>query len=284
VLRQTYEELEIILVDDGSPDACGGMCDEYAARDVRIVVVHKQNGGLSSARNAGLDACAGDFITFIDSDDWVSDDYIESLFLAMDGLTDISICGHKKVFRGQDAPAKRSPIGQISSYTGRQALDMLLGDGLSIMPVTSCGKLYRRGVFEGVRFPEGRIHEDDSTTYRLFYNSSKVAYFGAENYYYFQNDNGIMRGGAYGQGSEHTLLAYVEMVDFFEKAKEPAYAMMARKHLFWFFARIPQGADVCEGIGYAAKKAIRPLLHADCSTAYKLAVLAVLTFSFVRLK
>ena len=189
VLNQTYTNLEIILVDDGSPDGCPQICDEYAAKDKRIIVIHKGNGGLSTARNAGLDICKGEYISFIDSDDWVSEKYIETLFnISTKENADIAI-GEYISTSGNILKEQNSIF--IKTFSSKEALFRLFSKNNTTYTI-SCAKLYKRELFSSLRFPIGKYHEDEFTTYILFYNSKKIAYTSEILYYYYQRAGSIV--------------------------------------------------------------------------------------------
>ncbi|KTE93873.1 hypothetical protein AT727_02650 [Desulfitobacterium hafniense] len=175
LLKQTYSNIEVILVDDGSPDRCGGMCDEYAARDKRIRVIHKSNGGLSSARNAGLNVCTGDYIVCIDSDDVPSVDYIEYLLnLALRFGADIAVCGVKDFEDGEECRFQRetSEIGTL--LTRDEALKRFLY--MDNFRTGVIGKLLKRELYDGIVYPEGKLYEDVFTMYQTMLRTEKVAY------------------------------------------------------------------------------------------------------------
>lgn len=193
ILAQTYTDFELILVDDGSPDNCGAMCDAYAEQDKRIHVIHKENGGLSDARNVGIEFSKGDYITFIDSDDLVHPQTFELLMQSLKkSEAEISMCGFQ---RFTDA----IPCSHISAedswrvISGREACKEMKGYGYDCVKyVVSWAKLYHSDLFEDIRFPVGRKHEDEMTTYKLLLKASKVAVIPDKLYYYWQNPNGIM--------------------------------------------------------------------------------------------
>ncbi len=162
VLKQTFSDYELILVDDGSPDNCGTICDEYAKRDKRIHVIHQKNGGISAARNAGLNLffsnIGNKYVTFIDSDDWISAHYLEQLYTtAITTDADIVSCDYssKQLVENDD----RMDSDNIRIISGRNAL-IARYKGDAQIRVSSWGKLYRRNLLEGLSFPEGKIHED----------------------------------------------------------------------------------------------------------------------------
>ncbi len=191
VLSQSYENLEIILVDDGSPDQCGKMCDEFAAMDSRIRVFHKENGGLSDARNYGIERAAGKYIAFIDSDDYIAPNYMEYLHeLIVENDADISSCCMVKT-EGDTAeygPDETMPAVQV--LTGLEACHELFGD-LYMVLVTAWGKLYKAEIVKKYPFPKGRKHEDEATTCKYYFESKKVAVGNQCLYAYYQNPTSI---------------------------------------------------------------------------------------------
>jgi glycosyltransferase involved in cell wall biosynthesis len=217
IINQTYTNLEIILVDDGSPDNCGKICDEYAGKDQRIKVIHKENGGLSDARNRGLDIAKGEYIGFIDSDDWIKEDYIEKLLnLINDYNADISICNLVKVYNeNQQINADYNP--EIKIYTNIQALEQYFDKYYTNM-VIACCKLYKAELINGIRFPVGKIHEDEFTTHKLLYKANKTVMTTEGLYYYLQRNDSIMGKGFNLKGSLHHLEALEERLLFYKKA------------------------------------------------------------------
>lgn len=191
ILQQSYEKLEIILVDDGSLDNCGKVCDEFALKDSRIKVIHKQNGGLSDARNAGIDIATGDYITFIDSDDYVMPDMIETLMnILTEENTDIAQCDYIR--------SKNDSIGeQQYKLSQNDKSTVYFDDKMSAylsnrkISTVAWGKIYKRFLFDEIRFPVGRLHEDVFTTYKLIHNASSVAVTDYVGYVYRINENSI---------------------------------------------------------------------------------------------
>ena len=170
VINQTYSNIEIILVDDGSPDNCPAKCDSWAERDERIRVIHKQNGGLSSARNAGLDIARGELIGFVDSDDYILPEMYEALYALMtENDADISMCNF--LYVDEKGEAIPSSVNTTDTFidevlTGEEALRKFLL--VQWRYVVTWNKLYRAGIFQHVRFPEGRIHEEKFTAKKLY--------------------------------------------------------------------------------------------------------------------
>lgn len=193
LLMQTYENIEILLVDDGSPDRCPQMCDAFQKEDNRIRVIHKKNGGLSDARNYGYKASTGDYICFVDSDDFVSKYYIESLFEVIKRWNcDVSICGFKTV-TGLDKEFDDEPsvTDNVMCCTGIQMMSHMY-DNLFLDTVVAWNKMYKRCVLEGEEYPVGLIHEDEATTCKYLYKAARVGYIENELYYYYVRPNSIM--------------------------------------------------------------------------------------------
>lgn len=178
IITQTYEHLEIILVDDGSPDGCPEICDEYSRRDNRIRVIHKQNGGLSDARNAGVEEASGEYVAFIDSDDWVDREYIEKLYDAIVRAgAEIAVCNCDLVC---DDGKIRKPTWLIKNnhtQSREQIIKTFLLGGTTY-DVVAWNKLYKAELFTAtrIRFPKGKINEDNYTTYKLIDAAKNVVY------------------------------------------------------------------------------------------------------------
>lgn len=188
IAGQTYRNLEIILVDDGSPDNCGAICDEYAARDGRFVVIHQENGGVSTARNAGLAAATGDWIGWVDSDDWIEADMFEYLLTnALEYDADIAVCGRYEVYGKKKT---------LRSFQKTECLDRLSGLKLllenDLMQNYLWDKLWRRELFQSIFFPVGRTFEDIAVMHRLFERADRVLCLPEAKYYYLQRENSIV--------------------------------------------------------------------------------------------
>lgn len=191
ILEQTYRNLEIILVDDGSPDNCGQICDDYAKKDNRIKVIHKENGGLSDARNIGIKNSTGKYITFIDSDDSVNKKYIEVLYNQLIATnSDISICSYLRFKNYIDS--NTSVEIEDSEVLTRQDILLRLYGSNRVNYVIACGKLYKIELFQNIQFPKGKINEDEYTAYRLYESSNMVSYNSSQLYYYRTRNDSIM--------------------------------------------------------------------------------------------
>ena len=197
IIAQTYTNIEIILVDDGSPDNCGVICDEYEKKDNRIRVIHKKNGGLSDARNAGLDICRGEYISFIDSDDFVAPYFLEMLYNAItQNNTCISLITHavnfldNKKFENNITFSKGLTDCKIKCVSAYEILESLMYQKVL------CGAqfyLYKREIFDNLRFPLGCLYEDLATTYKAIIKSNKIAIVDSDVYAYRVRNDSILR-------------------------------------------------------------------------------------------
>lgn len=192
IVNQTYKDLEIILVDDGSPDNCPQKCDEWKIRDARIIVVHKDNGGLSSARNTGLDIAKGDYISFVDSDDYIKPNMIEKMVkMAAINSSQVVCCG--RVRESANSKKELFVLSEEKTFSGEQAIKELLIGGC--VEEAAWDKIYRAEVFEKRRFPLGEINEDIVQTIEILGNCDKVCHVGEALYYYCENLGSITKSG-----------------------------------------------------------------------------------------
>lgn len=190
IIEQTYKNLEIILVDDGSPDNCGIICDEYASKDKRIKVIHKVNGGLSDARNIGISIAKGEFISFVDSDDTIEKDMYETLLNAIYTYNaDIAECGYYKVY--PDKIIQPKYLRETKCFNTYNALEELISFGYFQTVVWN--KLYKTNTIKGIMFPVGRINEDEFWTYKVFSEAKRLVYVNKIKYYYLQRPGSIMQ-------------------------------------------------------------------------------------------
>lgn len=204
VINQTYENLQIILVDDGSPDNCGKICDEYAKKDHRIEVIHKSNGGLSDARNKGLEIAKGEYIGFVDSDDYIEADMYEVLYnLLKQYNADVSICNFYTVSQGKIA-IKNADNG-IKEYNRIEILKEVLLD--NNIKSYAWNKLYKKELFDEIKYPIGKKYEDIGTTFYLLEKCNKVVVTGKPEYYYINRQDSIVNNV-----TESTITDYIELI------------------------------------------------------------------------
>ena len=194
VINQTYKNLEIILIDDGSPDNSGAICDEYAKKDSRIKVIHKKNGGLSDARNAGLKVVTGKYIGFVDSDDYIEKDMFETMYkLAKMYQAEISIVSYAEWKNGKILNDMNS--GELNLYNKVEAIKELLID--SKIQSYMWNKLFKNELFEDIEFPVGKNFEDIATTLKIFEKCNKIVRMETAKYNYIRRDDSIIGNRSY---------------------------------------------------------------------------------------
>lgn len=193
IVNQTYRNLEIILVDDGSPDQCGTMCDSWREKDSRIKVIHKKNGGLSDARNAGMEVATGELMGFVDSDDWIEPYMYELLYQHMQqDNSDIAACGVEMVWE-DGAPSRMLTASGSYILSRDEAMRALMEESLLKQPVWY--KLYKTPLVQNIPFPVGKCHEDVFWSYQAVGTASRVSVFDKPCYHYMQRANSIMGDG-----------------------------------------------------------------------------------------
>lgn len=187
IVNQNYQNLQIILVDDGSPDCCGKICDDWALKDNRIEVIHKKNGGLSDARNAGLDLATGEYIAFVDSDDWISPQMYEIMLKVLKKeRADFIACGIVDCYLGKTVEHTMPySVGSSELFLERIYRD-------TVFPVSAVNKLYRRECWKNIRFPKGKLCEDAFTTYLLVDKATRIVQIPDALYFYRIREESIM--------------------------------------------------------------------------------------------
>ena len=247
---QIYKNLEIILVDDGSPDRCGELCDRAAETDSRVRVIHKENGGLSSARNAGLDIAEGAYICFVDSDDFLDPDHLGAMYHALlDNSADLAACtsyprvpedAEYRSFQSTDASRSTGPSAVCECFTGREAVERALSGGV---PVMACGKLYRAELLNGIRFPEGKLYEDLSVMFDILLQTRRVVTLHTDTSarYVWRMRKGSITGSRFSQ-RHYDLIEISERIAAQISARFPDMEASIRifqlKHYFAFLSMI----------------------------------------------
>ena len=192
IVAQTYKNLEIILVDDGSTDASGAMCDSWAKKDSRIQVIHKSNGGQSEARNVGIDRSTGDYLSFADPDDWLDTTMLETLYTAIRNNhgVNMSVCDFAMVFGDE---IKRRPCsGETYTLTSDEAIHDVLYGCRPVSSASVCNKLYARHLWDAVRFPVGTYFEDAYVRCRMYVQSENISVVDQALYFYYQREDSTM--------------------------------------------------------------------------------------------
>lgn len=230
IIKQKYENIEIILVNDGSTDNSGYLCDKWKDIDKRIQVIHKKNGGLSDARNAGLNICSGKFVGFVDSDDWIDSNMYQEMYkLIKQYKSDICMC------RIEKTENTRKIITREFNYTKEpylfnkeEALEELFKDKID---VSSCSKLYNVELFKETQFPFGKTNEDFAILYKLFLKSQKIVYTKQVFYYYIERENSITTSVF----NKQQFDKYYNCLSMLEYIKNNAPSMLSlAKHYTWY--------------------------------------------------
>lgn len=232
ILKQSYRQLEIFLVDDGSTDRSPQICDDYRKADDRVRVIHKPNGGLSSARNAGIEAASGEYLSFIDSDDTIHPDFYRVLKDTADRTgSDIVQCAIERV-RQPAAEWRECDLEKTEcrEFSGEEALRQFYGTEFVDFK-SSCNKLFRSKLFAQLRYPEGKIYEDRWIAAQLYLSVSKVVYLRAPMYFYLVNENGIMHAKL-DEKQFDTCLLYLSHYDYFVQRQRQDLAAMAIRQFF----------------------------------------------------
>ncbi len=236
ILGQTFTDFELILVDDGSPDNCPAICDEYATKDSRVHVIHQKNGGLSAARNAGIDWAFGNsdsqWLSFVDSDDWVHPQFLQFLYeAAINCNAGICVCCHKQTHEKITNTKLDVPIPSKLSF---EEFYSLRNDSVNI--ITAWAKLYRKDYFQGISYPIGRINEDIFTTHKLLAQSPRIAFVDCELYFYFINPDSIMRRN-WTPDRLNEIQGYEELIQFTQEKNYPYAQIRAIKTYYWSLDR-----------------------------------------------
>lgn len=246
ILNQTYQNLEIILVDDGSPDGCGAICDSYASKDDRIKVIHKENGGLSSARNAGIDICHGDFIYCLDSDDYIAPAMLEILYESMTKAdTQLAFCNIQYV------DANGTSLTSKDSYREYDLPDAVWTpedfwhyyEHIGKIPcVITSNKLFRRELFSTLRYPIGKLHEDEFVIHYLIADCQKICCVSDRLYFYRQHSTSIM-SNRYSIKHLDVVEAFIDRINFFVKRSQPSHAAFCMVDLIAYLNWYNYGVD-----------------------------------------
>lgn len=186
ICHQTYRNLEIILVDDGSTDCSGSLCDEFATSDSRIRVIHKSNGGLSDARNAGMELASGEWWMFVDSDDYIAPDTAETLLLAaVENHCEIAVCNMMRIYEDGKQEPFYCPVTEPTIWAGEQRFETLRQPSV-------CNKLFRADLFKELRFPKRKFYEDTFVYHVLAHSANRIALTGLSGYYYLSRRESIL--------------------------------------------------------------------------------------------
>lgn len=279
LLNQTYESLEVLLVDDGSSDGSERLCDEFAARDPRVRALHKPNGGISDARNHGISHATGEYVCCIDGDDYVSRDFVANLLRPFETENvDMSVVGFQKV--PANAPEPETGAAGAPEFRLLDSNEALLAlfyqNGLT---TSAWGKLYRRELFGGIEYPVGSIQEELPVTYRLVDRSRAVALVDSQDYFYVQHPKSLTATSNFRSRTKAIDFAQ-EAVDFAE-GRSPELAAAARTRLFmecvYLLSQVGTAAElkeVPEAVGKAVRENRSVVVRSNAPRSQKLLALA----------
>lgn len=235
IMNQTYKNLEIILVNDGSTDGSQKICEEYKSIDNRIKIINKENGGLSDARNVGIDNSSGNYITFIDSDDYIDDDYVYTLYKSLISYNaDMSIASHKIIY-----PKRIIDKATDEKFcaNSKKVLEKILYDeGIDL---SAWGKLYKKSLFNNIKFPKGRLFEDSATTYRLIDESKKIAVNSKSVYNYVIRKNSISNE-MFSEKKMDLITSTMEMTEFIKKKYPELEKGCERRLMYAYLSTLTQ--------------------------------------------
>lgn len=230
IVNQTYTNLEIILINDGSSDKSPTICNKYATKDNRITLINKTNEGVSVARNIGIQKSSGEYITFLDADDWIVSNYIEQLMTPFENEDiDISICDYQIC---NDYIS--TPLESNHNFSYSDAREYLLenqkkGNFATIVP---WGKIFKKKIISDIFFPEKLHFEDEATIYKFFYASKQIAECNYKAYFYFQSKNGLTKS-VYPKHPEDAVKVFEAQYDFFKRKNDSAFFQQTLATLLW---------------------------------------------------
>ena len=235
ILSQTYRELEIILIDDGSPDSCGKICEEYALMDDRLKVIHKENGGLSDARNYGLKVAQGAYVSFIDGDDYIDKSFYKMLMDAAE-KEDCAIAECYSIsFEDGTIPKSVYKKGYNYLNSFEWLTESSVGD---FLPCVVWNKIYKKELFDNIEFPVGRHYEDEATTYKVIYKANRIIRIKAALYFYRQRSGSITKLEKNMKEINEQYIALEEKCDFFRNCNEIEIEKFAKTKLAIYMASV----------------------------------------------
>lgn len=255
IIKQTYRNLEIILIDDGSPDNCGAICDEYAEKDNRIKVIHKPNGGLSDARNAGLDIATGEYIAFVDSDDYIAENMIEKLYerLIKDG-SDMALCGFEYVNESYGS-AEDNKTDITNCIVDEKGFFNEMYGCNQVYCVVAWNKLYKKALFENERYDYAKCHEDQFIIHRLVMKCNKISFLEDKLYFYLRRRDSIM-GEDYSINRLDVVEAYINRSKaFYAKG----WSRYVERSLAWTIGIFMRGYKILDRNDITIKKRMNEL-------------------------
>lgn len=284
VVEQTYKNLDIILVDDGSTDTCPEICDRWAEEDNRIRVIHKKNGGLSDARNSGINIAKGKYFVFVDSDDYISTDYIDEMYKKMTADVDIVCTGYARVTDSGDILKKSHVIN--GTFTRNEAMTELVENG--VITTTAWGKIYRAELFSDLKFDYGKYHEDMYIMHKVLHRARKVSVIEKGVYYYRVNNQSIT-GVKFTSKHQDAVYSQLERLEFI-KSNYPELVEKQKAMVVWhacdnnlkIIKSLKGNKTYLKENNAIIKKYLREFMKSDASTKAKMfAIFSLLILQFV---
>lgn len=271
ILAQTFRDFELLLVDDGSPDGCPALCDQAAEKDPRVRVIHQKNGGLSAARNAGLDIARGQWIGFVDSDDYIAPEMYEQLYRRVQqDHTKLALCEYQLVTEAGTPMPSRSAITEDTVLSREEAMARIDGGHF----IVAWNRLYHRSLFDELRFPVGKVHEDEYIVHQVYWQCERISVIAQPLYFYVQRAGSIMK--------EPTVQKQIDQAEgIFSRAEFEwekgltAPASSIYKKTMWLFAAIREKDLTAEqrqwehGMRRKLNDRARRMLCGGCSPAEK---------------
>ena len=278
IIRQTYTKLEIILVDDGSLDNCSKICDQYALKDNRIKVIHKKNGGLSDARNVAINLAKGDYITFIDSDDYISSNYIMYLYqMAIKYNCQLSIV-QPCVFTENSNPIYQPIKEHIKILTPIEAIESMFYQ--RDFETSAWGKLYHKSLFNNeIRYPKGLLFEDNPVTFRLLYQSNQIVISNQRLYFYLIRANSI-EGSIYDKTKINSAVEIIKLMyqyPYITKLVKPAFKCKITSLAFHFVLKMPENSFETKEL-FRLIKSYRNAVIFNCNARLKTRLACILSY------
>ena len=280
ILAQTFTDYELFLVDDGSPDNCGAICDRYAEKDGRIKVIHKENGGLSDARNVAIDVASGEYLSFIDSDDYIDPDMIASMYDALiDTDSDMAVCGMESFDDEGNISDMYKPHDRRMVFEGEARCEFLYQP-------CAMNKFYKRSIFDDLRYPKGRLYEDAVIFHYILEKSKKIVYTGKMSYHYFLRSGSIMRSKYTIRSADVVDAVYdravnLERMGYFKDANEASMAVYTRTALAFkkLDRRIPENKKRLKQLKILVKKRFPALMKYKGNSLYqKMRIIVFMAF------
>ncbi|MFS0861488.1 glycosyltransferase family 2 protein [Fredinandcohnia sp. 179-A 10B2 NHS] len=240
ILSQSFSYFEVILVNDGSTDKSGELCDEYAKLDSRVRVIHKENGGIGSSRNAGLEIAKGEYIGFVDNDDYINKYMFEELYKnAIEFSSDIVVCDYLSVEEEQSVDKEKFSFNySVQNFSNKGALHFIYENMDKDTFIYPWNKLYKRSLFDDIKYEHGNIYDDETVAHKLLYKSNKVTYIQSELYYYVQR-KGSQINSPFSTKKFGRVYALKGREEFFRNKNELELHQKALKHymevFFWYY-------------------------------------------------